>query len=472
MQKAPVKLRFSPSPTGLIHLGNTRTALFNALYAHGVNGVFMLRIEDTDKARSTAEFTEQLQQDLLWLGLQWQEGPKVGGENGPYWQSQRQHVYNAYYQTLEEKGLAYSCFCSETQLAVNRKVQLASGKPPRYAGTCRHLTAEQRAEKIAEGIVPTLRFQVPENQLVEFVDFVKGPQRFNTDDLGDFIIRRADGTAPFMYCNAIDDATMKVTHVMRGEDHLTNTPRQILILQALRLPVPQYGHISLILGHDGSPLSKRHGSRSVYELRQEGFFQLGVINYLARLGHSYEENHFMSFDELAKKFSFERLSRSPARFDAEQLLYWQKEAVIASDDNTLWKWMGIEVHSMVPVAKRAQFIDAVRPNVTFPHEAVHWAQVFFDDHLEYSPENANILKEAGKPFFQQAIKAVEEKGADFAVISDHLKQTLGVKGKALFQPLRLALSNEAHGPEMSKLVSLLGEELLIKRLHAAMKKVS
>lgn len=464
MLNTALKFRFSPSPTGLMHLGNTRTALLNALYAKHVDATFMLRIEDTDKLRSTEEFAEQLQQDMLWLGLDWQEGPQVGGNYGPYWQSQRQSIYEEYYQKLIEQGLTYSCFCTETQLAINRKVQLAAGKPPRYAGTCRHLTAEQQQAKLAEGILPTLRFSIPAHQYVEFHDFVKGPQKFNTDDIGDFIIRRGDGTAPFMYCNAIDDATMKVTHVLRGEDHLTNTPRQILILQALNLPIPQYGHLSLILGNDGTPLSKRHGSRSVFELRQEGFFQIGVLNYLARLGHRYEENHLMTLPELVQHFSVDRLSRSPARFDAEQLFYWQKEAVAACDHAILWPWMGIEVHSIVPAEKMQQFIDIVRPNVVFPKDALEWAQIFFDEHLTYTEENQSILLEAGPAFFEETLRAIEKHGADFALVSNHLKATLGVKGKGLFQPLRIAISNREHGPEMTHLFALLGEELLIKRI--------
>ncbi|NNM58759.1 MAG: glutamate--tRNA ligase [Legionellales bacterium] len=467
MQESQIKFRFSPSPTGLMHLGNTRTALFNDLYAHKLNGIFMLRIEDTDKTRSTDEFTQQLQQDLLWLDLKWQEGPNADKGNGPYWQSQRQGIYDKYYQLLEEQKLTYPCFCSEAQLAINRKVQLASGKPPRYAGVCRHLTAEEIAQKRAQGMVPTLRFHVPVDRTVEFTDFIKGPQRFSTNDLGDFIIRRADGTAPFMYCNAIDDATMGVSHVMRGEDHLTNTPRQILILRALNLPVPQYGHLSLIVGNDDSPLSKRHGSRSVYELRNEGFFPLGLINYLARLGHSYEKNGLMSFDQLAENFNSERLSRSPARFDADQLLYWQKEAVAAADDESLWNWMGIEVHSIVPAEKHSLFIDTIRPNVCFPEDALRWANLIFDEHLTYTPENKLVLQETGAAFFHEAIYAVDTYGADFTAMAEHIKQKLGVKGKALFQPLRIALSNETHGPEMSKIVTLLGAEWVIKRLRAA-----
>jgi glutamyl-tRNA synthetase len=465
------KLRFAPSPTGLIHLGNSRTALFNALLARKEHGVFLLRIEDTDKARSSEEFALQLQRDLQWLDLPWQEGPQVGGDNGPYFQSQRQHVYNAYYQLLEDKKLVYPCFCSETELAITRKVQLASGQPPRYAGTCRHLTATEIAEKRAQGLHPVLRFHIPANQVVEFVDFVKGPQRFNTNDIGDFIIRRADGTSSFMFCNAIDDATMKVTHVLRGEDHLTNTPRQILILQALHLPAPQYGHLSLIMGHDGSPLSKRHGSRNIYELHEEGFLPIGVLNYLARLGHSYENPKFMSLAELAAQFKVERLSKSPARFDAEQLLFWQKEAVAACNDNEFWQWLGIEVHSMVPPEKKAAFIDTVRANINFPKEALHWAQVFFDDHLAYNDEQLALLKTAGSDFFLQAIAAVEQSGADFSAIANHIKQTIGAKGKDLFQPLRIALTQEAHGPEMSKVATLLGTELLIKRFKDVLRHV-
>jgi len=469
MSFSTLKFRFSPSPTGLMHLGNTRTALFNALYSQGVEGTFMLRIEDTDKERSSEAFTTQLLNDLTWLNLLWQEGPGIGGENGPYWQSQRNGIYDAYYQILEEKALAYPCFCSETELAVQRKVQLASGKPPRYAGTCRHLTVADRAKKMLAGEMPTLRFRVPSHQMVEFIDFVKGPQRFNTEDLGDFIIRRADGSASFMYCNAIDDAVMKVTHVMRGEDHLTNTPRQILILQALHLPVPQYGHIALILGHDGSPLSKRHGSRSIHELKEEGFLPLGIINYLARLGHSYDDNHFMSLDVLAQKFNVDKLSRSPARFDAEQLLYWQKTALSNLDNESLWQWMGIAVHSVVPAEKKDAFIDTVRPHLIFPADALYWASLIFDEHLHYDEPHQGILKTVDKLFFQTAIEVIMTQGANYPAILEAIKQKTGLKGKALFQPLRLVLSNQEHGPELSKLVALLGEEMMLNRFRMAMK---
>lgn len=463
------KFRFAPSPTGLIHLGNTRTALFNYLFSHHLQGTFLLRIEDTDKARSTEAFAKQLGLDLKWLGLDWQEGPGEGGEHGPYYQSQRHSIYDAYYQILEEKGYAYPCYCSETELAIQRKLQLATGKPPRYTGICRHLTQAECQSKEAQGLRPTLRFRIPEKKMIEFNDFVKGSQRFNTEDLGDFIIRRMDGTASFMFCNAIDDALMKVTHVMRGEDHLTNTPRQLLILKALHLNAPQYGHISLIVGHDGAPLSKRHGSRNIQELQAEGFLPIGVINYLARLGHSYEDNHLMSYQELGEKFRVERLSRSPAKFDEDQLVYWQKQALQSLDDKALWLWMGLPVHSIVPVEKKALFIDTVRPHLIFPQDALHWATLLFDEHLAYDSSYLPTIIGAGKAFYEAGLMALEQQGADYSAVTEAIKSATGLKGKGLFQPLRIILSNQDQGPEMAKLFQLLGESLIGHRFKAAIK---
>lgn len=465
-----IKSRFCPSPTGLLHLGNVRTALFNALFAQGQQGTFLLRIEDTDKTRSKPEYAQMLQEDMQWLGLDWQEGPGNGKDqsNGPYFQSERQAIYDHYYAQLEETGAAYPCFCSEQQLALTRKVQLAAKRPPRYAGTCRNLTKEQIAEKRAQGLIPTLRFRVPDNQTVQFKDVVRGEQNFNTNDIGDLIIRRADGTAPFMFCNAIDDAMMKVTHVLRGEDHLTNTPRQILILQALNLPIPTYGHISLIVGADGSPLSKRHGSRSVQQLKAEGFFPIAVVNYLARLGHHYEaDNAFMSFAELAKYFNLTALGRAPARFDSHQLLHWQKEAVMRTDADVLWQWMGAEVQTLVPATAREVFIQTVKPNIVFPEDAQRWAKIFYHG-IDYQSEHIEILQAAGSEFFAAAIKAIaDDKVQDFKTLTAQITAMTNIRGKALFQPLRVALTGESHGPEMAPIFDLLGKAEIEKRFLAA-----
>ena len=240
--------RFAPSPSGEVHLGNARTALFNFLLAHHTGERFILRIEDTDSERSREEHTTAVLQDLRWLGLEWDAGPDKEDERGPYRQSQRGALYASNFEVLQRKGSVYPCYCSPLELEISRKAQIASGKPPRYAGTCRSLSPAQREQKRAQGILPSMRFQVPLGRRIEFTDFVHGPQSFLSDDIGDFVILRADGSAAFFFSNAIDDASMGVTQVLRGEDHLTNTPRQLLILEALGLKAPRYGHISLIVG--------------------------------------------------------------------------------------------------------------------------------------------------------------------------------------------------------------------------------
>lgn len=460
-----MKTRFAPSPTGHIHLGNARTALFSALLAKAQQGSFLLRIEDTDATRSTTEHAEQLQIDLHWLGCDWQEGPNVGGSNGPYFQAQRQDIYSKYYDQLEKINRVYPCFCTEQQLAIARKVQLTAGQPPRYAGTCRNLTVEQIAQKLAQGLNSTLRFRVPDNEVIEFIDFVKGPQKYLSNEIGDFIIRRADSTAPFFFCNAIDDALMGVTHVLRGEDHLSNTPRQLMILQTLQLPLPNYGHLALILSPDGSPLSKRHGSRSIKELREEGYLAQAVINYLARLGHYYESNEFMDFAQLAKYFAVEHLGKSPARFDPAQLLYWQKQSVAHLKSEEFWQWTGEEIKNVVPTAKRELFISAIQTNVAFPQEVMLWANSFFVKSLEYSAEAQEILTTAGKLFFETALTALQQHGLDSKKITQSINEKLNIKGKALFHPLRIALTGQTDGPEMAKIFELLGVEGVRARLE-------
>ncbi len=467
MNNIRLKTRFCPSPTGLLHLGNMRTALFNALLAKGQNGIFLLRIEDTDAARSEERFITALESDLCWLGLDWDEGPEHDAGHGPYRQSQRQAIYDHYYQQLESQGLAYPCFCSEETLAMARKVQRAAGKPPRYPGTCRALTPEQVAEKIASGLRPALRFRVPENQQTLFQDLVRGEQRFNNNDIGDFIIRRADGTPPFMYCNAIDDALMGVTHALRGEDHLTNTPRQVMLLKALGLPMPAYGHISLILGSDGAPLSKRTGSRSIEELRQQGYLPLAIINYLARLGHYYKEDRWLSFAELAAQFSLTSLGSAPARFDPQQLLYWQREGLNQLSAEDLWQWLGEKVQAQVPDEQWQLFVAAVRPNIRFPVEADYWARVFFTDTLEYGEEQQAILRAAGKAYFTVVLTSLGQSGADLTAVIARLKEQLGLKGKALFEPIRVALTGALKGPELAQIVALLGQERLQRRIKQA-----
>ncbi|HLJ37839.1 MAG TPA: glutamate--tRNA ligase, partial [Steroidobacteraceae bacterium] len=268
---SPPVTRFAPSPTGELHLGNVRTALFNLLLARHGGGRFLLRIEDTDAQRSLEAHTQSLLEELRWLGIEWDAGPDREDALGPYRQSQRTAHYAAYFAQLEKRGAVYSCFCTPLELEASRRAQLAAGRPPRYAGTCRELSAAERARRAAQGVAPTLRFRVPAGVQVTFEDLVHGPQSFATDDIGDFVVRRADGSAAFFFSNAVDDAAMGVTLVLRGEDHLANTPRQLLLLEALGLAPPAYGHLALLLGADGAPLSKRHGAASVREFRERGF---------------------------------------------------------------------------------------------------------------------------------------------------------------------------------------------------------
>lgn len=461
-----MKTRFAPSPTGYIHLGNARTALFSALFAKGQGGQFLLRIEDTDKARSTEAYCEALVEDLHWLGVEWQEGEGLRGDHGPYRQSLRTQIYEHYYEQLTKMGRAYPCYCSEEDLDLERKLQKASGQPPRYSGKCKALSNAVRAEKEAAGIRPTLRFAVEKGTVVEFEDGVKGRQLFKADDIGDFIIRRNDGGSSFLFCNAIDDSLMEVTHVLRGEDHLTNTPRQLMILEALDLRKPHYAHMALINGTDGAPLSKRNGSRSIRELREAGFLPLAVLNYMARLGHYYENNALMRYEELAQHFALKHLGHSAARFDQDQLLYWQRTVVHQLDDGEFWAWAGQDLQHQVPADKEALFVKAIRENVLFPGDARRYAHLLLSS--DFSPaSHEEMMCEAGASFFDVAIQVVNAQGPDFAALSHALTERLGVKGKALFMPLRVALTGELHGPQMAAILTLLGKEESLRRLVAA-----
>jgi nondiscriminating glutamyl-tRNA synthetase len=457
-----MKTRFAPSPTGYIHLGNARTALFSFLLVKSQSGRFLLRIEDSDATRSLQTLSVQVQSDMLWLGLAWEEGPGREGKQGPYFQSQRQSIYAHYYQKLQDLGRAYPCFCTERELLLMRKRQLSQGKPPRYAGTCRHLSETEITEKKAQGKKASLRFQVLAGQTIRFNDLVKGEQVFYSDDIGDFVIQRSEGSSAFFFCNAIDDALMEVTHVLRGEDHVANTPRQIMLLEALELSIPSYGHMALIVGEDGAPLSKRHGSFSIKALRELGYFPQALQNYLARLGHSYMNPDFMELPLLSQHFSLERLGKSPARYDNKQLLYWQKQAILHCDNDGLSHWLGQGVTSLVPNSLLFMFIELMRANISFPDEALQWAKTLFSG-LVLTEEAKNFLK-SSKPDFWELVLRLLEEALEFQVFIKRLQEVSKLKGKALFGPLRMALTGRFDGPEMEKLFALLGHEKVRERI--------
>jgi glutamyl-tRNA synthetase len=463
----PLTTRFAPSPTGLLHLGNVRTALFNHLLARRHGGRFLLRLEDTDAMRGHERYAVALQEDLRWLGLDWDEGPGVGGPHGPYAQSERGALYREHFERLRAAGRAYPCFCSEHELAVARKTALAAGRPPRYSGKCRGLGPAEVAARQAEGRPATLRFRVDDTRDIGFDDAVRGRQRFAGADIGDFVIRRSDGTPAFFFCNALDDALMGVTLVVRGEDHLTNTPRQVLLLEALGLPAPGYAHIALVVGADGAPLSKRTGSQSVQELRAAGYLPAAVNNYLARLGHTYESNALLDAADLAAGFALERLHRAPARYDAQQLGHWQREALRHAPVAELLRWAAPATEQPLPADAAEAFLEAVRGNVLFPADVAHWAQIVFGDALVPTHAARAAIATAGAEFFDVARRALERHGTDFRALSAMARSATGLSGKNLFQPLRAALTGELDGPELARLLPLIGAGRARERLRAA-----
>ncbi len=460
---APVT-RFAPSPTGELHLGNVRTALFNWLLARRDGGRFVLRIEDTDAERSRPEFATRLLEDLRWLGLDWDEGPVIGGPAAPYEQSRRAPLYAEGFARLETRGLVYPCYCTSLEIDLSRRAQLSAGQPPRYAGTCRALTAAQRAAHEAAGRHPTLRFRVPEGRAVAFDDLVHGPQTFRSDDIGDFVLRRADGSAAFFFSNALDDGAMGVTDVLRGEDHLSNTPRQLLLLEALGLPAPRYGHLALLVTAEGAPLSKRHGAQSVRALRELGYLPLAILNLLFRLGHSSPLQGLLAREALARGFDTRHLGRAPARLDPVQLAGWQKDAVQHLDPAAAAEWLRAALPPQLDAAAAAEFVAAVRANVVLPADAQHWAQVVFGELPPPDEAAQAVLSEAGAPFFAAAATAGERHARDWPALVAEVRSTTGRKGPALFRPLRCALTGTDHGPELAPLLRLMPDGMAQRRL--------
>ncbi len=447
--------RFAPSPTGELHLGNARTALFNLLLARHAGGRFILRIEDTDTERSSEAHTLALMRDLRWLGIEWDVGPDREDERGPYRQSRRGGLYERYLAQLAERDFVYPCFCTPLELELSRRAQLAAGRPPRYAGTCRSLDVAARAARAAAGTAATLRFRVPSGERVTFVDFVHGPQSFLTDDIGDFVVRRADGGAAFFFSNAVDDATMGVTQVLRGEDHLTNTPRQLLILAALGLPAPAYGHVALIVGPDGAPLSKRHRAASVREYRERGYLPEALNNHLFRLGHSSGAHGLLTCNEMASAFDTHHLGRAPARFDEQQLDVWQKDAVHRLAPDAALAWLaGVLPPNLEMPAARA-FVEALLPNLVLPEDARAWVDIVFGAPPALEPEAQAVVRSAGSGYFAAAAAAAAQDGSDLRSIAGAVRAATGRKGAELYMPLRMALTGRAHGPELAPLLRAL-----------------
>src|SRR6266481_2397687 len=345
LQSSPVITRFAPSPTGSLHLGNARTAFFCYLWARKSGGRFILRIEDTDAERSRLRFRDELMAELRWLGLDWDEGPDIGGPSAPYSQAERGEFYRTLFAQLEMNDQAYPCYCTAEELELSRKLQRMSGKPPRYAGTCRHLTSAERAEREARGLRAALRFAVPEDRIIEFTD----------------------------------------------------TPRQLLLLDALGMRRPGYGHVGLLVGADGAPLSKRHGSTSAQEFRERGFLPAAILNHLFRLGHTSDIEGWSPVSGMPAHFRPQHLGRAPARFDETQLVHWQKEAVGRMSAAQIRVWLGS--------GDSAEFVDWVRHNLVLPADAAPWRTVVCGDLPPLGKGEQHVIAAAGPEFFTAAAEA-------------------------------------------------------------------
>jgi len=473
-----MRVRFAPSPTGQLHVGNARTALFNWLLARGSGGSFILRIEDTDAERSTRESESAIVRDLRWLGLEWDEGPDVGGAHGPYRQSERLHLYQSYSKELLSAETAYYCFCSTAQLDADRQDALANGRPALYAGTCRRLSPEQALLRMANGERPAIRFRVPAERDVVFTDAVRGDVRFQTDVIGDPVIVRADGTPAYNFAVVVDDALMAITHVVRGEDHISNTPRQILLYEALGFAPPTFAHLSLVMGPDHSPLSKRHGATSVAEFRSKGYLPEALVNYLALIGWSPGGgDELLPIDELARRFSLEGVGHSAGVFDEEKLAWVNRHYLKIADPMRLAElslpYFAEAGLRMTPndegmaflasaLAMASASVDRLRdvpPRLAFLFE-YDAASTLTDEALaaEMRADDARAVVTAFAEELASAPRLDREK---FREIANRVKTRTGQKGKALFHPIRVVLTGRAEGPELDLAVPAidLGAEL-------------
>ena len=461
------KSRFCPSPTGLLHLGNLRTALLNVLLAIKSGGTFILRIEDTDAERSKTEFSEAVCDDLEWMGLGWQEGPRIGGPEDSYYQSERNSIYESFYDKLLEQDLIYPCFTSDEELKIIRRNQMAAGEPPRYTGIWANASKEEIEKELEKGIQPVYRFRLPKDKTITFQDLVKGEQSFHTSDLDDFIVRKKDLSPTFMFANAIDDSLMGVNVVLRGDDHLSNTPRQIALLEALNLKIPEFIHVALFTGDDGAPLSKRNGSLSVKELKEIGYFPQAVINYLSRVGHTIPDNELRDLEALSSVFNVDNISTAPSRIDYDQLKFWQKNVIESKSIEELSSWLESHLKNLPKDIDKDSFVGLIKDNIVFPEEAVQYLDNLFINSLSSIKEVEDLIKKSGPDFFKLAEKIVKDNWGDWSKTMKLIGEETGTKGKDLFMPIRASITGQLSGPELDQVTEVMGQERVLKRLKEA-----
>jgi len=488
----PVRVRFAPSPTGQVHVGNARTALFNWLFARQGGGTMVLRIEDTDVERSETRFENQLIDDLKWLGLNWDEGPDAGGPYAPYRQSDRLDLYRTHAERLLHEGKAYLCFCSTEELERERKLALAEHRQQIYSGKCRTLDPTEARRRRDAGEPAAIRLKIPEHP-IRFHDIVHGPIEFASESVSDPIILRSNGMPVYNYVVVVDDAMMKITHVIRGDDHLSNTPKQVALYEALGWQVPEFAHLSTILGGDRERLSKRHGATSIANFREMGVLPEALTNYLALLGWapSGGTREIFSTEELIKEFSLERVTRSPAVFDMEKLYWLNRHYIKETPQERLLTLAlpffekelfgaGASAQLSLNVAEPlkawfSKILDLVAPSVDRLDQLRERASMIFrfDPRAALAAtENAEVMgwakTQAVMESFTKRILADDLARANqltperFKAMVNEVKTETGAKGKELFHPIRIMITGSHSGPEFDKLIPILEEGSRLK----------
>ncbi len=482
-----VRVRFAPSPTGYLHIGGARTMLFNWLFARHHGGSLILRIEDTDVERSTDASTDAIIESIKWLGLDWDEGPIVGGEYGPYFQSERLDIYREYAERLLKSGHAYRCYCTPEELSEAREAAMKAGKPPGYTGRCRQLSLEMIRAYEAQGRKPALRFKVPEGETV-VNDIVRGDVVFQNEHIDDFVILKSDGYPTYNFAVVIDDALMKITDVIRADEHLPNTPKQIMMYKALGFELPRFAHVSMILGKDKTKLSKRHGATSVTQYRDDGYLPEALINYLVLLGWAYDaEQQIFSREELIQKFTLDKVSKNPAIFDPDKLL-WMNGHYIREQDNEVLVDLAIdhlrkaglvsEEPSNEELSKVRAVVSILKERIRTMGDIVSQGDFFFTDEFavddeaiskfltrDYVPETFEALKarlEAASPFNRQAVEEV---------IRGYAKE-VGRKAGEVIHPLRVALTGRSVSPGIFEVMEILGKDACCRRIDSALKRLA
>ncbi|MBB5175008.1 glutamate--tRNA ligase [Texcoconibacillus texcoconensis] len=476
-----IRVRFAPSPTGHLHIGGARSALFNYLYARKQNGSFIVRIEDTDQARNVETATEKLLDSLKWLGIDWDESVDVGGPHGPYQSMDRIDIYNRYLQQLLDEGKAYYCYMTEEELEAEREEQRQRGETPKYSGRDRHLTPEQREAYEKEGRKPVIRFHVPDEGAIEVNDIVRGDVQFEAEGIGDFVIARKDGVPTYNFAVVIDDHLMEISHVIRGEEHLSNAPRQVLLYHAFGWEAPIFAHASLILNEDRQKMSKRDESviQFVEQYRDLGYLPEALVNFLALLGWSpASEEELFTLDELIEQFDVERLAKAPAIFDTQKLEWMNNQYVKNTDVDRLTE---LAIPHLVKAGKlpasmseeqrewARKLVALYQEQMSYGAEIVELTELFFKEEIDYNEDANEVLRGEHVPEvlqqFYQEVEAIEDWAPENVkqAAKATQKQT-GYKGKQLFMPIRVATTGQTHGRDLPDTIALLGKDVVLTRL--------